>query len=189
MVRKATARALFFLSASLVALGASAQTQNPPHNPSNAPPQQPAGPSAYTIPIGQSIGVDAAKKAAAAAAAEARKNGWFMAIAVVDPAGTLVYYEKADNTQLGSANVALGKARSAALYKRPTKAFQDVLAAGGNGLRILALEGAVPVEGGLPLVHDGKLVGAIGVSGDTSEHDGQCAQMGAQTVTAATAQR
>jgi glc operon protein GlcG len=188
MVRKAAARALFPLSASLLALGASAQTQNPPH-PTNAPPQAAAGPSFYTIPIGQSIGVDAAKKAAAAAAAEARKNGWFMAIAVVDPAGTLVYYEKADNTQLGSANVALGKARSAALYKRPTKVFQDALAAGGNGLRILALEGAVPVEGGLPLVHDGKLVGAIGVSGDTSEHDGQCAQAGAQTVTAATAQR
>src|SRR5205085_2843074 len=114
----------------------------------------------------------AAKKAATAATAEAKKNGWFMAIAVVDPAGTLVYYEKADNTQLGSANVAVGKARSAALYKRPTKALQDALAAGGNGLRILALEGAVPVEGGLPLLHEGKLVGAIGVSGDTSEHDG-----------------
>jgi len=184
MVRKAAARALLLLSASLVALGARAQ-QNPPHNPAPAAPAQ----NNYTIPIGQSIGVDAAKKAAAAASAEARKNSWFMAIAVVDPAGTLVYYEKADNTQLGSANVAVGKARSAALYKRPTKAMQDALAAGGNGLRILALEGAVPVEGGLPLVHDGKLVGAIGVSGDTSEHDGQCAQAGAQTLGAATAQR
>src|SRR3954468_7641242 len=152
-------------------------------------PPQPAAASAYTIPIGPSISLDLAKKAAAAASAEAHKNGWFMAIAVVDPAGTLVYYEKADNTQLGSANVALGKARSAALYKRPTKAFQDVLAAGGNGLRVLALEGAVPVEGGLPLLHDGKLVGAIGVSGDTSEHDSQCAQAGVQTMGAATAQR
>jgi uncharacterized protein GlcG (DUF336 family) len=190
MAQKAAARALFLLVASLVAWDASAQTQKPPSNPANAPPQpaQP-GPSSYATPIGPSIGVDAAKKAAAAAAAEARKNGWFMAVAVVDPAGTLVYYEKADNTQLGSANVAVGKARSAALYKRPTKAMQDALAAGGNGLRILALEGAVPVEGGLPLVHDGKLVGAIGVSGDTSEHDGQCAQAGAQTMGAATAQR
>jgi glc operon protein GlcG len=190
MAQKAAAGALFLLVASLVASQASAQTQKPPSNPPNAQPQQAQpGPSAYLTPIGQSVGVDAAKKAAAAAAAEARKNGWFMAIAVVDPAGTLVYYEKADNTQLGSANVAVGKARSAALYKRPTKAFQDALAAGGNGLRILALEGAVPVEGGLPLVHDGKLVGAIGVSGDTSEHDGQCAQAGAQTMGAATAQR
>jgi len=190
MARKAAARALFPLSASLVALAASGQTQNQ-NQPRNAPPQQAAqtGPSSYATPIGASIGVDAAKKAAAAAAAEARKNGWFMAIAVVDPAGTLVYYEKADNTQLGSANVAIGKARSAALYKRPTKALQDALAAGGNGLRILALEGAVPVEGGLPLLHEGKLVGAIGVSGDTSEHDGQCAQAGVQALGAATAQR
>jgi len=190
MVRTAAARALLPLFASLVALGASAQTQNAPRNPSNAPPQQAqSGPSSYVTPIGPSIGVDAAKKAATAATAEAKKNGWFMAIAVVDPAGTLVYYEKADNTQLGSANVAVGKARSAALYKRPTKALQDALAAGGNGLRILALEGAVPVEGGLPLLHEGKLVGAIGVSGDTSEHDGQCAQAGVQALGAATAQR
>ena len=124
-----------------------------------------------------------------AAAAEAKKNSWFMAIAVVDPAGTLVYYEKTDNTQLGSAAVAVDKARSAALYKRPTKAFQDALAAGGNGLRILRLEGAVPVEGGLPLLDNGKLVGAIGVSGDTSEHDGQCAQAGVQALAQPTAHR
>jgi len=178
MVRKAAARALFLLSASLVATGASAQQQQTPQ-----PPMQ----SNYLIPIGASVNLDTAKKAVAAAAAEAKKNGWLMAFAVVDPAGTLVYYEKTDNTQLGSANVAIGKARSAALYKRPTKALQDALAAGGNGLRILALEGAVPVEGGLPLVQDGKLIGAIGASGDTSEHDGQCAQAGVQTLSAATA--
>jgi glc operon protein GlcG len=181
MARKAASRALFLLSASLVAVGARAQ-QNPP---SQQPPMQ----SNYLIPIGASINLDAAKKAAAAASAEAKKNGWLMAIAVVDPAGTLVYYEKADNTQLGSANVALGKARSAALYKRPTKALQDALAAGGNGLRILALEGAVPVEGGLPIVEGGKLIGAIGVSGDTSEHDGQCAQAAVHSLSQPTAQR
>ncbi|HZX95241.1 MAG TPA: heme-binding protein [Myxococcales bacterium] len=147
-------------------------------------PPQPAAASAYTIPIGPSISLDLAKKAAAAASAEAHKNGWFMAIAVVDPAGTLVYYEKADNTQLGSARVALDKARSAALYKRPTKAFQDALAAGGNGLRILRLEGAVPVDGGVPLMEAGKLVGAIGVSGDLSEHDGQCATVAAAVLSA-----
>src|SRR5437016_5249380 len=105
-----------------------------------------------------------------------------MAIAVVDPAGTLVYYEKADNTQLGSALVAIDKARSAALFKRPTKAFQDALAAGGAGLRILRLEGAVPVEGGIPLVIDGKIVGAIGVSGGTSAQDHQCAKAGADAL-------
>ncbi len=134
--------------------------------------------SAYLTPIGPAVGVETAKKAAAAAIAEARKNGWLMALAVVEPNGTLVYYERMDNVQLGSATVALGKARSAALYKRPTKVFQDALAGGGIGLRILGLEGAVPVEGGLPIIVDGKIVGAIGLSGDTSEHDGQCAAAG-----------
>jgi len=133
-------------------------------------------------PYGLTVSLDNAKKVAAAAQAEARKNNWNMAVAVVDTGGNLVYYEKADNTQLGSAKVAIGKARSAALFKRPTKAFQDALAAGGPGLRTLGLEGAVPVEGGVPLVMDGKIVGAIGVSGDTSDHDGQCAQAGAQAL-------
>ncbi len=146
-----------------------------------ASPPAPAA-SSYAIPIGLAIGLEAAKKAAAVAAAEARKNNWHMAIAVVDPAGTLVYYEKMDSTQLGSARVAIDKARSAALYKRPTKAFQDALAAGGAGLRILGLEGAVPVEGGVPLMIEGKLVGAIGVSGDLSEHDAQCATAAAATL-------
>jgi glc operon protein GlcG len=144
----------------------------------------PAAPSSYAIPIGPSIGLDAARKAAAAASAEARKNGWFMAIAVVDPAGTLVYYEKADTTQLGSAVVAIDKARSAALYKRPTKAFEDALAKGGVGVRVLALKGAIPVDGGVPLLVEGKLVGAIGVSGDLSEHDAQCAAAGASALAA-----
>lgn len=135
-----------------------------------------------TNPYGAPVGVDAAKKAAAAALAEAVKNHWTMAVAVVDPNGTLVYYEKMDNTQIGSADVAIDKARSAALFKRPTKALQDALAQGGAGLRILALKGAVPVEGGVPLVADGKIVGAIGVSGDSSDHDGQCATAGAATV-------
>ena len=147
--------------------------------PVETPAKPPAAPSAYTLPIGAPVNLETAKRLAAVAAAEAHKNGWLMAIAVVDPAGTLVYYEKADNTQLGSARVAIEKARSAALFKRPTKAFQDALAAGGNGLRILRLEGAVPVEGGVPLMSDSKLVGAIGLSGDLSEHDGQCAQAAA----------
>jgi uncharacterized protein GlcG (DUF336 family) len=130
-------------------------------------------------PYGLSITLENAKKAAMPALAEATKNNWSMAVAVVDPAGNLVYYEKMDNAQLGSANVAIDKARSAALFKRPTKAFQDALAAGGDGLRILRLQGATPVEGGIPLVSDGKIVGAIGVSGGTSAQDGQCAKAGA----------
>ena len=137
-------------------------------------------------PYGPPINLDAAKKVAAAALAEAQRNHWNMAVAVVDPAGDLVYYEKMDNTQIGSAKVAVNKARSSALFKRPTKAFQDALAQGGPGLRVLGLEGAVPVEGGVPLVIDGKIVGAIGVSGDTSEHDAQCAQVGAGTLGSAT---
>ena len=145
--------------------------------------EKPAAPvSSYAIPIGATISLDAAKRAAAAAAAEARKNNWRMAIAVVDPAGSLIYYEKMDDTQIGSAKVAVAKARSAALYKRPTKAFQDALAGGGLNLRVLGLEGAVPVEGGVPLMFGGKLVGAIGVSGDLSEHDAQCAIAAAATL-------
>jgi uncharacterized protein GlcG (DUF336 family) len=133
-------------------------------------------------PYGPPIGVENAKKAAAAALAEAVKNHWTMAVAVVDPSGTLIYYEKMENTQIGSADIAIAKARSAALFKRPTKALQDALAAGGAGLRILGLAGAVPVEGGIPLVADGKIVGAIGLSGDSSDHDGQCAAVGAATI-------
>jgi glc operon protein GlcG len=128
---------------------------------------------------GDPISLENAKKAAAPASAEARKNGWLMAIAVVDPSGNLVYFEKMDGTQTGSVPIAIDKARSAALFKRPTKAFQDTLAGGGDGLRILKLQGAMPVEGGVPIVVEGKIVGAIGVSGGTSQQDGQCAAAGA----------
>ena len=129
-------------------------------------------------PYGAPISLEQAKKPAAAAKAEAAKNNWTMAIAIVDTSGNLVYYEKMDNTQIGSATVAIDKARSAVLYKRPTKAWQDGLAAGGTGLRILRIQGAMPVEGGHPLILDGKIIGAIGVSGDSSEHDNQCATAG-----------
>jgi glc operon protein GlcG len=131
---------------------------------------------------GLAIGIEHAKNAASAALAEARANTWIMAVAIVDPAGVLVYFEKMDDTQNGSVAVSQAKARSAALFKRPTKAFQDMLAAGGDGLRVLGLEGAVPVEGGMPLVMDGRLVGAIGVSGGTSAQDGQCARAGVDAI-------
>jgi uncharacterized protein GlcG (DUF336 family) len=135
-------------------------------------------PAPYGIPVT----LETAKKASAAAIAEARKNNWNMAIAIVDPSGTLVYYEKMDNTQVGSAQFSIKKAKSAALFKRPTKVFQDRLASGNAGLAVLAVEGAVPVEGGIPLMIEGHIVGAIGVSGDSSEHDGQCAQAGADSL-------
>jgi glc operon protein GlcG len=134
------------------------------------------------IPYGSPISLENAKKVAAAAIAEARKNNWTMAVAVTDTAGYLVYFERVDATPVGSVAVAISKARSAAQFKRPTKVFQDSLAEGGEGLRILGLEGAVPVEGGLPLVMDGKIVGAIGVSGGTSAQDGQCAKPGAEAL-------
>ena len=131
---------------------------------------------------GPSITAETAKKIAPAAIAEAKKNNWTMAVAIVDPSGDLVYFEKMDDTQVGSTQIAIDKARSAARFKRPTKTFQDGLAAGGAGLRLLALNGAVPVEGGIPLVQNGKIVGAIGCSGGTSEQDGMCAAAGANAL-------
>ena len=137
---------------------------------------------AQVLNYGSSINLEAAKKAAASAIAEARKNNWAMAIAIVDVGGSLVYFEKMDGTQTGSVKVAIGKGRSAVLFKRSTKAFQDALASGGENLRILRLEGAVPMEGGLPLLMDGKIVGAIGVSGGTPQQDGLAAKAGADTL-------
>ena len=131
---------------------------------------------------GPTITADQAKSVAAAAVAEARKNQWTMAVAIVDPAGDLVYFEKMDNTQVGSIDVAIAKARASARFKRPTKAFQDALAAGGEGWRILSLDGAVAVEGGIPLVVGGKIVGAIGASGGAAQQDGVTAAAGAATL-------
>ncbi len=127
-------------------------------------------------PYGAPISLALAKKAAAGAAAEARKNNWNMAIAVTDPAGQLVYFEKLDGTQTASVRIAIAKSRSAAIYKRPTKAFQDAVSGGNTGM--LALKGAMPSEGGIPIVIDGKIVGAIGASGGTSAQDGAVSQAG-----------
>ena len=131
---------------------------------------------------GPSISVENAKKIAPAAIAEAKKNNWTMAVAIVDTHGELVYFERMDEVQQGSVDVAIAKARSAARFKRATKVFQDGLAAGGVGLRLLGLDGAVPVEGGIPLVVGGKIVGAIGASGGTSQQDGVTAAAGAATM-------
>jgi glc operon protein GlcG len=133
-------------------------------------------------PLGGPVTLENARKAAGPALAEAEKNHWNVAVAVVDTGGNLVYYEKMDNTQIGSGNVAIEKARTSALFKRPTKAFQDTLAAGGDGLRVLSLKSVIAIEGGIPLVMDGKIVGAIGVSGATSAQDAQCAKAGADVL-------
>jgi uncharacterized protein GlcG (DUF336 family) len=131
---------------------------------------------------GPQITLEQARKALAAAEGEARKGGVPMAIAIVDNAGQLVAFQRADNTQTASVAVSQDKAVSAATYRRSTKAFQEGLAKGGDGLRILALRGATPVEGGLPLVVDGKIVGGIGVSGGTSEQDGVVAKAGVEAL-------
>ena len=126
------------------------------------------------------VSVEAARKVAAAAVAEARKNGWKVAVAVVEPSGVLVFYEKMDDTQYGSAHVAVEKARSSAQFRRPTKSFEDPVNSGKPNL--LGLPGAVPLEGGLPLVVEGRIIGAIGVSGGTSQQDGVCAKAGAEVL-------
>lgn len=137
-------------------------------------------PAQAQIPqYGANVTLEQAKKVMAAADAEARKNNWPMAIAIVDTAGNLVLYQKHDNTQTGSVQVAQDKAVSAALFRRPTKVFQDAIAKGGDGLRILGLRGANPVEGGVPLYADGKIIGGIGVSGAASDQDGVVAKAGA----------
>jgi uncharacterized protein GlcG (DUF336 family) len=131
---------------------------------------------------GPNVTLEQAKKAVAAAEAEARKNNWPVAIAVVDTAGMLVSYQKIDGTQNGSVMIAQDKAVSAAMLRRPTKVIQDAVAGGGAGVRFLGLRYASPVEGGLPIMVDGKIVGAIGVSGVTSDQDGMVAKAGADSL-------
>lgn len=130
------------------------------------------------VPYGLPITIADAKQVAAGALDEARSNGWWMAVAVVDTGGYLVYFEKMDGTQTGSVDVAIDKARSAALFRRPTRVFEDGVAAGGQGVRLLGLRGAVPLDGGLPIVIDDQVIGAIGVSGGSGEQDGMAAQAG-----------
>ena len=131
---------------------------------------------------GPPITLENAKKVVALALAEARKNNWNMAAAIVDGGGNLVYFEKMDNTLIASINISIEKARSAVLFKRPTKAFEDELASGGGGLIVLGVHGAVPLEGGIPLLIDGNIVGAIGISGESCQQDGQCAKAGADSL-------
>lgn len=128
---------------------------------------------------GPNVTLEQARVVIAAAEQEAIRQNFNVAIAVVDTAGNLVAFVKRDNTQTASVLVAQDKAVTAAIYKRPSKALQDGLAGGGAGLRILGLRGATPVEGGLPLMVDGRIIGAVGVSGVTSEQDSMVATAGA----------
>ena len=131
---------------------------------------------------GTEINLEQARKAIAAGQEEARKNNWPVAIAIVDNHGFLVAFEKMDNTQSASVQVAIDKAASSAMYRRPTKAFQDAVAGGGAGLRALNLRGASTVEGGLPIVMGGKIVGGVGVSGVNADQDGVVAKAAASAL-------
>ncbi len=139
---------------------------------------QQAPPPSYGPPIS----LEQAKKAMAGAEAEARKNNWNVVITIVDSGGNIVMLQRLDNTQFGSIEVARQKAHTAVAFRRPTKAFQDLIAQGGVNLRLLKLEGASPLEGGVPIVLGGMIIGAIGVSGVTSQQDAQIAQAGADAL-------
>jgi len=117
-----------------------------------------------------------AKRIAAAARVEAEKNGWTVVIAIVDDGGHLMYLERMDGTQKASIRIAEEKARTAILFKRPTKVFEDAVAAGR--VSVLGLPGALPIEGGLPLVRSGDHLGAIGISGVRAHQDGAVAAAG-----------
>ena len=124
----------------------------------------------------KSLSLEDARKAASAAAIEAKKNKWNMAIAVVDDGGHLIYFERTDETQIGSIDIAIGKARTAAYFKRPTKALEDAINGGQNA--IMTFPNTLPREGGLPIFADGKCIGAIGASGGKSSEDAQVAKAG-----------
>ena len=135
------------------------------------------------MPYGAAITLEQAKDVMAGAEAEAERNNWPVVIAIVDTGGNLVMLQRLDNAQFGSVEVARQKAWSAAAFRRPTKVFQEAIAGGGANLRLLRLEGASPLEGGIPLVVDGQIIGAVGVSGVTSEQDAQIAQAGVDSLT------
>jgi|SRR5579871_3417405 glc operon protein GlcG len=140
--------------------------------------QQPTAP-----PYGPPITLDEAKRVMAAAELEATKNSWQVAITILDSGGNLVAFHKFDNTQLAAIAASEGKARTALTFKRPSKALDDAIAAGGAGLRLLALRDLTPLEGGLPILVDGKIVGAIGVAGVLSSQDAEIAKIGAEALT------
>ena len=162
-----TLRQLVAISLAAISLNAAAQTPPPPT------------PPAY----GLSISVEQAKKAMAAAEAEARKNNWQVVISIVDTGGHQVMLQRLE-AQNASVDIAIGKARTAVNFRRPTKALEDSLAANGSALRILAVPGVMPLQGGLPIIIDGKIVGGIGVSGVLATQDEVVAKAGIDAITA-----
>jgi glc operon protein GlcG len=142
----------------------------------------PAQSQTAQLPYGPPITLEAAKKVMAAAEGEAAKNNWPMVIAIIDSGGHLVMLHRMDNSQLSSVELSQGKARSSLYFKIPSKLLDEAISGGGAGLRFLALRDIVPLDGGLPIVADGKIVGAIGVSGMRSANNAQVAQAGAEAL-------
>jgi glc operon protein GlcG len=155
-----------FAAIVLTALSLQVAAQTPAATP---PPPPPA--------YGLSINLEQAKKAMAAAEAEARKNNWQVVISIVDTGGNLVMLQRLD-AQHASIDIATGKARTSVNFRRPTKALEDSLAANGSALRILAVPGVTPLQGGLPIIMDGKIIGGIGVSGVLASQDEMVAKAG-----------
>ena len=139
--------------------------------------------STSNMPYGPPITLDQAKRAMAAAELEAAKNTWQVAITILDSGGNLVMFHKVDNAQLSAITTSEGKARTALEFKLPSKSLDDAIAAGGAGMRLLALKDITPLQGGLLVVVDGKIIGAIGVSGALSAEDEQVAKAGADALT------
>jgi glc operon protein GlcG len=166
-----------FLNLSLLSISLSISTAFAQTAPAPAPAAAPA-------PYGAPMSLETAKKAMAAAEAEAKKNNWGVVISIVDSAGQMLMLQRLDNTQYASIAIASGKATTAVNFRRPTKALEDAIAAGGAGLRLLRVDGVTPLEGGIPVIVDGKIVGGIGVSGVTSAQDAQVARAGADALTA-----
>jgi len=135
------------------------------------------------LPVKKVLTLDAAKKIAASAEAEAKNRGATVVIVVVDDGGHLLLLERLDDTQVASVEVGIGKARTAAIFRRPSKVFEDQVRDGR--VAALALPGATPLQGGIPIVHEGKVIGAIGVSGNTPQEDEDIAKAGAASTAAA----
>jgi glc operon protein GlcG len=155
-----------------------AWSQQPPPPPAPAPAAAPAPPPPY----GPAITLDQAKRVMSAAELEAAKNSWTVAITILDSGGNMVMFHKFDNAQLSAVTTSEGKARTALEFKLPSKALDDAIAAGGAGMRLLALKDITPLQGGILILADGKIVGAIGVSGALSAQDEQVAKIGADVL-------
>jgi glc operon protein GlcG len=154
-----------------------AQVPADPANPNEALPEK----AAY-MPYGEPIKLDVARKAAEAALADAQKRGWPMCIAVVSPSGDLVYFVKMDDCQYASIAIAQHKAKAAATFRRPTVAFERLLGRGPFYNYLTTLDGVIASRGGNPIVHDGKIIGAIGVSGGTGSQDDAISQTGVAAI-------